>query len=208
MSPRLNAPSPGHEGAFPILVPPRLLAAFRTLKEEPVLSGGSAVQVWTGRSDDIFETFDLDFITGLRVWDLVQCGLHPEPSGRHLVVDGVAVEFPSGPLGVGDLFLDSRKDTVLAPTTDGEWVRVIRPEACVLDRLTLVAGSSISAAFLQAAAVVVAQSSQPSWDQDWLEAGAMQAGLGRLWNHLRTELEKEQPSQEGLEQAIRIGWDR
>jgi len=199
-------PESNRGAAHPIHVPPRLLAAFRSLGDEPVLSGGSAVQVWTGRSEGIFATFDLDFITGIGVRDLIKCGIQPEESGRHVVVDGVAVEFPVGPLGVGDLFLDPRADTVKVPTTDGEWIRCIRPEACTLDRLTLVAGSSFSAGFLQAAAVVVTQSSNPIWDQEWIDQGAVKAGLGRLWNHLKAELSKGHPTRKGLTQAIKMGW--
>ncbi len=193
---------------FPIHVPPRLMEAFRTLNTEPVLSGGSAVQVWTGRFDDIFQTHDLDFITHLRVRDLEQAGIALEEAGRHAEVDGVAVEFPTGPLGVGNIILDPTHDTILVPTDCGEPMRCIRPEVCVLDRLVLVAGDANSAAFLQASAVLMIQSENPGWDQEWLESSAPKAGLGRLWEHLKAEMVREHPSEEGVRQAIQIGWDQ
>lgn len=91
-----------HYAPTPISVPKALLDAFELLKAEAVLVGGSAVQVWVGRRDGIFATGDLDFISHLAVKDLAKAGLHMEgPSGRHVVVEGVPIEFPSGPLGLG-----------------------------------------------------------------------------------------------------------
>lgn len=193
--------------AFAVPVPPRLLAAFRDLQVEPVLSGGAAVQVWTGRADDLFRTADLDFITHIQVRELVNAGLDCQIDGRHALVDGVPIEFPGGPLGVGDLDLDPVRDTDLVPTTSGGSVRCIRPEACVLDRLALVAGSQTRSAFLQAAAVVVTQAGQAAWDQDWIDAGAQAARLGRLWDLLKQVLERGNPSELDMDQAIRLGWD-
>lgn len=190
---------------FPIRIPPRLLEAFRTLKADPVLVGGSAVQVWTGRSDDIFQTFDLDFITHLQIRDLSQVGIDPEETGRHVVVDGVAVEFPTGPLAIGDLYLDPKLDSILVLTTAGDQVRCLRPEACVLDRLAQVAAWKVSAAYLQASVIVVAQSDSPAWDQEWIDQNAVKAGLGRQWEHLKIEL--EYPSPAGMRKALELGWD-
>jgi hypothetical protein len=191
--------------AAPIHVPERLLKAFRALNADPVLVGGSAVQVWTGRSDGIFQTFDLDFITHLCVKDLALVGIELEPAGRHAVVDGVAVEFPVGPLAVNSLYLDPKMDVVTVPTILGGHVRCIRPEVCVLDRLAQVAAWKVSAAFLQASAVVVAQAKSPGWDQDWIDRNASKAGLSKQWEHLKAELEN--PSKAGLDRALSIGWD-
>lgn len=202
-----NPSAPARNHPFPIHVPQSLLDGFRLLGTEPILSGGSAVQVWTGRSDEIFQTHDLDFITHLTVSDLVKAGIVLEKSGRHAVVDGIAIEFPSGPLGVGNLYLDPHRDSVLTPTTSGGFLRCIRPEACVLDRLSLVAGSRFSAGFLQAAAVVVAQSKAPGWDDEWIDGAAMEARLGKLWEHLKAELEREHPSASSVDLALEIGWD-
>lgn len=191
--------------ATPIHIPKRLMEAFRSLNADPILVGGSAVQVWTGRFDDIFETGDLDFITHLHTGDFVVAGIEFERTGRHVVVDGVAIEFPSGPLGVGNLYLDPVADTVLIPTLDGDQVRCIRPEACVLDRLAQVAGWEVSAAFLQASAVVVTQSEGPGWDQAWIDRNAPNAGLGKMWEFLKAELDN--PSADGAERALKVGWD-
>lgn len=192
--------------AFSIVkVPARLLEVFRELRADPVLSGGSAVQVWTGRTDGDFETHDLDFITHLWARDFEPFGITRSDSGRHIEVDGVAIEFPAGPLGVGDLDLDPQKDTLLVPTSSGEHIRCIRPEASVLDRLALVANDQTSSAFFQASAIVVAQSESPHWDQAWIDHNAPIARLGRLWEFLKTEV--AHPSSEGLNQALSIGWD-
>ena len=80
--------------ATPLHVPQRLLEAFRALKVDPVLSGGAALQIWTGRFDDIFMTPDLDMVSHLQVRELIEHGINIEKSGRHAIVDGVAVELP------------------------------------------------------------------------------------------------------------------
>ena len=192
--------------ATPLHVPQRLLEAFRALKVDPVLSGGAALQIWTGRFDDIFMTPDLDMVSHLQVRELIEHGINIEKSGRHAIVDGVAVEFPSGDLAVNDLYLDRKADTVLVPTLTGDRIRCIRPEACVLDRLTQVVVGKVRAAFLQAAAVVVAQSGTPGWDADWIERSAVKAGLSRIWTHLKADLEN--PSEDGIDRAVEIGTDR
>lgn len=191
--------------AMPIHIPPSLMDVFRGLKADPVLVGGSAVQVWAKRKDGVFLTYDLDFITYLQLRDLSTAGLPLEESGRHALVEGVAIEFPSGPLGVGDLILDPNKDTLFAPTTCGDRVRCLRPEACVLDRLAQVAGWQVSAAYLQAMGIVVAQYGSSDWDQAWIDEHAAQANLGRQWENLKADLEN--PSPLGLEKAIGLGWD-
>jgi hypothetical protein len=190
---------------MPIHVPARLLEVFRGLKAESVLVGGTAVQVWARRSDGVFLTYDLDFITSLRASDLTTAGFTLEESGRHILVEGVAIEFPSGPLGVGDLMLDPRRDTILAPTTHGDWVRCLKPGACVLDRLAQVAGWKVSAAYLQATGIVVAQVGSPDWNQEWIDEYAAQANLGRQWENLKADLDDPSPS--GLQRALDLGWD-
>ena len=100
--------------ACPINVPPKLLRAFRKLGADPVLSGGMAVQVWTG--------------------------------------------------------------TGFAP------------------------------GFLQAAEVAIMQAQTPCWDDEWIDQSAQKAGLGKLWNHLKIELEGGHPTPAGLEKALKLGW--
>lgn len=89
MSPRSRRPPgqerPGPFKPFRIQVPARLIKAFRRLGVEPILVGGAAVQVWTGRTDGPFLTGDLDFITSLNLSDLGREGLPLEPSGRHII---------------------------------------------------------------------------------------------------------------------------
>jgi len=90
-----------HYAPTPIGIPSALLDAFERLKAEAMVVGGSAVQVWVGKSGGIFASGDLDFITHLTVKDLLQAGIRLKAaSGRHAVVDGISIEFPTGPLAV------------------------------------------------------------------------------------------------------------
>ena len=190
----------------PAVIPPRLLQAFSDLKAGAILVGGAAIQVWTGRSDGLFQTLDLDFITPLNASDFQgMAGFVRE--GRYLVVDGIAVEFPSGPLGVADLFLDPVKDTVLVPTSTGGTIRCIRPEAILLDRLAQVVGWKHADAYPQALAVAVVQGNQPGWDWEWLESAARKSRLCHALSHLRHELESDRPSPESLDVALELDWD-
>jgi hypothetical protein len=100
-------------------VPKALLDAFELFGAEAVLVGGSAVQVWVGKRDGIFATGDLDFITHISVGDLAKAGLHvAEPSGRHVVIDGIPIEFPTGPLAVGDYVFTKGEASVSIPTVE------------------------------------------------------------------------------------------
>lgn len=191
----------------PVDVPRRLIEAFSRLNARPILVGGKAVQVWTGLTEGLFQTFDLDFITSLRSEDLVRLGLGLESSGRHVMVDGVPVEFPSGPLAVGDLQLDPLKDTCEVPTLAGDLIRCIRPEACVLDRVAQVAAWQVAEAYAQAAGVAAAQSGHPGWDGLWIDAAARKAGLSKLWTQLKHVLERGAPSESAMDDALRLGWD-
>lgn len=177
------------------------------LKAEAVLVGGSAVQVWVGQREGIFATGDLDFITHLSVRDLAKAGIHMEETwGRHVVVDGVPIEFPVGPLAVGDCVFEKGEASTLVPTVEGRPVLCLRPEASVLDRLAWVAGVRLDVAYAQALAVAVSQSRQVDWDGDWIDTIALKAGLGRLWRHLKDELASGAPTNRGLALALRIGW--
>ena len=196
-----------HYAPTPVGVPKALLDAFESLKAEAVLVGGSAVQVWVGKQDGIFATGDLDFITHLTVMDLAKAGIHvEEPLGRHVVVDGIPIEFPSGPLAVGDYVFAKGEASVLVPTLDGRSILCLRPEASVLDRLTWVAGDQLEVAYAQALAVAVTQFSQMEWDGDWIDQVATKANLGKLWRHLKKDLASGAPGIAGLNRAIKIGW--
>lgn len=196
-----------HYAPTPIAVPSKLLDAFEELHAGAVLVGGAAVQVWVGRKDDVFATGDLDFITHLSARDLIPLGIQIEASGRHVLVDGVAIEFPTGPLAVGACIFEKGEAVVSVPTLDGRPVLCLRPEASALDRLTWVAGDGLEVAYMQALAVTAAQYQQPEWDDSWADRTAAKAGLLKLWEHLKKDLASGHPGIEGLEAAIRVGWD-
>lgn len=192
----------------PVAVPDRLLDAFARLGAEAVLVGGSAVQVWVGRRDGIFTTGDLDFITALTVRELAEAGLAGAVvDGRHLVVEGVPIEFPSGPLAVGSHVFAPGEAAVPVPTLGGRSCLCLRPEASVLDRLAWVAGDRLELAYAQALAVAAVQAREPDWDGAWMARTAARARLGRLWAHLDRDLATGSPGPSGLAQALRIGWD-
>lgn len=191
----------------PVDIPRQLIEAFSLLNARPILVGGKAVQVWTGLTEGLFQTFDLDFITSLRSEDLAGLGLGLKSSGRHVMVDGVPVEFPSGPLAVGDLQLDPNADTREVPTLAGDLIRCVRPEVCVLDRLAQVAAWQVAEGYAQAAGVAAAQAGQPGWDEAWIEGAAQRAGLSKLWALLKGELERGNPSEATMDEALRLGWD-
>lgn len=202
---------PGSAGGglrpHPVDVPHRLVAAFESLGARPVLVGGTAVQAWTGLSEGVFQTFDLDFVTTLRRQDFERLGMPLEVSGRHMVVDGRPVEYPSGPLAVGDLVLDPVKDARPVPTHAGDSILCLRPEACTMDRLAQVAAWGVAEAYLQAMAIAAAQGAEPGWDPAWIGWAAKEAGLSKQWAHLRLAMQDEQPQASRLEEALQIGWD-
>lgn len=197
-----------HYAPSPVRVPVLLLDAFERLQARAVLVGGAAVQVWTGRREGIFATGDLDFITHLTTRDLLQAGFRiEEASGRHVVLEGIPVEFPSGPLAVGDHVYAGDEAAVPVPTVEGRAILCLRPEASVLDRLAWVAGDRLEVGYAQALAVAACQSGQLEWNGDWIEATAKKARLLRLWTHLRDDVASGAPGLEGLVQALRLGWD-
>jgi hypothetical protein len=197
----------GHLRPFPIAIPKRLIEAFHRLQVEPILVGGSAVQVWTGEREGLFATLDLDFIAPLDISDLARAGIQLERSGRHAEVDGVVIEFPSGPLAVGDLILDSIYSTTKVPTEDRNQIVCIRPEPCVLDRLAWVASGDAIQAYPQAMAVAVAQMDSEGWDEFWMDSNAPKAGLSKLWKHLRAEIQSGDLKPDALDLVLRMGWD-
>ncbi len=196
-----------HYAPSPISVPTALLDGFERLEAKAVLVGGAAVQVWVGRRDGIFATGDLDFITHLTVSDLVQAGVCLTPaSGRHVVVDGMPIEFPSGPLGVGDYIYTPGEASVEVPTLDGRPIFCLRPEASVLDRLAWVAGDQLEVGYAQALAIAASQYRQMDWDDGWIETTSVKASLGKLWRHLKKDMASGAPGVSGLDRALRIGW--
>ncbi len=190
----------------PIAIPSQLMEAFRKLNAKPTLVGGAAVQVWTGQSDGLFQTGDMDFITHLNVGDFEKLNGF-ERQGRYLIVSGIAVEFPSGPLGVAGVYLDPQGDTVNVTTTTGEMIRCIRPEALLLDRLAQVVGWKHADAYVQALALLVVQGDQRGWDWSWLEEAAGNSRLTGALSFLREEWDSEDPAPENVENALKLDWD-
>jgi len=68
------------------------------------------VEVWTGEREGVFKTSDLDFIGPdfLTAYKIQEAGIEGSQAvnSRHILVESVPVEFPVGPLGVGDALLD------------------------------------------------------------------------------------------------------
>lgn len=195
---------------YPLTVPGRLVEALAELGISPVLVGGAAVQVWTGKCEGVFATKDLDFLAPVTVGELASRGFEHDGVGRHLVVDGVAIEFPSGPLAVGDLILAEDEGAVEIPVSPSGVVRCLRPEACALDRLTWVAADRSEAAYNQALAVILVQSESGAWDWEWGANAAKLAGLHGLWVHVCAAAESARrgvfdPRSPVL--AASIGWD-
>lgn len=180
-----------------------------------MLVGGAVVEVWTGEREGVFKTMDLDFIgpNFLTANSIHLLGLPGVEGGevigsRHILVEGLPIEFPVGPLGVGDADLRIEDATVSITTLSGDRIRCLRPEACVLDRLATVASAyGHSEQYVQSLAVAASQVEQPGWSEAWIESTARQARLHRLWTHLKGELESGEPHPERLEEAMRIGWD-
>ena len=77
----------------------------------------------------------------------------------------------------------------------------------MLDRLAQVAAWQVAEAYAQAAGVAAAQSGQREWDGNWIEEAAQRAGLSKLWTLLKAELERDQPSETAMNEALQLGWD-
>ena len=100
---------------------------------DAVLSGGSVVTIY---SDNEYQSFDLDFVTTERMnrlEDVMASIGYQRASGRHFEHPSsrYLVEFPSGPLSVGDEVL---RDTGRVTTPVGT-IRLLTPTQCVMDRL-------------------------------------------------------------------------
>lgn len=101
-----------------------------------ILSGGAAVSIY---SDNAYESADLDFITseGKKALQAAvkEIGFTSRDGSRmfeHPNTDWY-VEFPAGPLGFGDAYVNA-EDIPLLSTQYGE-LRIITPTLSVIDRL-------------------------------------------------------------------------
>lgn len=96
------------------------------------LCGGAVVSIY---SENEFESYDLDFVPlGLaRKVDSAMKGLGFERRGRHWIHPRTRywVEFPSGPVQVGDAVV---RDFAERATPSGT-LRLLHPTECVMDRL-------------------------------------------------------------------------
>ena len=143
------------------------LAAFvnETLLEagiSSVLSGGSCVSVWT---DNRFASLDLDFILGgLHTQNSVKnalatIGFNPMASNSRYYEHKetkLTLEFPNGPLAVGDELLDPRNAANIETKTGS--LRLLKPTDCVKDRLAAYYHWQDAQAFIQAVGVAKDQS--------------------------------------------------
>jgi len=100
------------------------------------LSGGAAVTIF---SDNAYESADLDFVTSesnkLIKATIAKLGFQQSGSSRMFEHPNSEwyVEFPPGPLGFGDTYIDARKIPMLE-TRYGP-IRIITPTLCIIDRL-------------------------------------------------------------------------
>lgn len=101
-----------------------------------ILSGGAAVSIY---SDNAYESADLDFITSegkkalqAAVKEIGFTSRHGSRMFEHPNTDWY-VEFPAGPLGFGDAYVNA-EDIPLLSTQYGE-LRIITPTLSVIDRL-------------------------------------------------------------------------
>lgn len=107
--------------------------ALEAARIDAVLSGGSVVTIYT---ENEYESFDLDFVTNERIDRLENVmkvlGFERGP-GRHFEHPNSRyyVEFPAGPLAVGDQPVE---DTARLLTSTGT-IRILTPTQCVMDRL-------------------------------------------------------------------------
>ena len=111
-------------------------AALEEAKITATLSGGAAVSIF---SDNAYQSADLDFVTSEsnKVIKTVIAKLGFKQSGTGRMFEHPEsewyIEFPPGPLGFGDTYVDAKVIPMLK--TQYGPIRVITPTLCVIDRL-------------------------------------------------------------------------
>jgi hypothetical protein len=141
-----------------------------------VLGGGGAVTQYTNNE---YMSNDLDFITVARnkVIAPVVAELGFQPRGKDFVHpdSDYFIEFPPGPLSVGDRYIDT-SETALLDTKYGK-LRIITPTQCVMDRLSWFIHQNDKQALQQAVMVAVHQ--DIDWDdvRHWAEGEGATAAL-------------------------------
>lgn len=111
-------------------------AALENSDITATLSGGAAVTIF---SDNAYQSADLDFVTSesnkIILATISKLGFEQSQNTRMFEHPNSEwyVEFPPGPLGFGDTYIDARKIPML--NTKYGPIRIITPTLCVIDRL-------------------------------------------------------------------------
>jgi hypothetical protein len=133
---------------------------------DAILSGGSCVSIWT---EELYVSDDLDFIlTGLESNRAIrkalgEVGFVPDYPGSRYYVHPEAelsLEFPPGPLAVGNEFIPAARAAQIE--TDTGVLKLLAPTDCVKDRLAGYYAWGDKQNFEQA--VMVAQKHGVHWD--------------------------------------------
>ncbi|MCL2654536.1 MAG: hypothetical protein FWD65_02390 [Coriobacteriia bacterium] len=136
---------------------------------DAVLVGGAAVSFY---SDNVYQTYDLDFITRHRT-EVVAAALEPlgfkrKNNERHFSCPDTdfLVEFPSGELSFGETNMPIESTSVL--TTPLGTIRVITPTQSVMDRLAAYIYWKDKPSFDQA--VMIVKGNPIDWEQlfEWV----------------------------------------
>lgn len=143
---------------------------------DAVLTGGGAVVIWTGQEG---QSFDLDFVSPASDKKLraVMGELGFDKRGKDYIHPGTKffVEFPSGPLAVGQA-LANEGDSVTFKVGRRS-IRVVSPTFCVMDRLAQYFHWNDRSALDQAVAVAEKHPVNFARIQSWATAEGMTGKL-------------------------------
>lgn len=162
---------------------------FRRRKINVVLSGGSCVSIY---SRDKYVSMDLDFVNAafakrtLIKAAMEALGFHEENRYFRHPDTGILIEFPPGPLGIGD---EPVKQIVEMETGVGT-LRIISPTDCVKDRLSWFYHGGDTECLEQA--VLVAQDNQI--DLGEVERWSRAEGKSAVFAQIRERLRKPRAS--------------
>ncbi len=142
------------------------------------LSGGAVVSIYTHNE---YESHDLDFITSERNTTIAQAltplGFRHEPGTREFTHPGTDffVEFPPGPLGLGETVIE-HSDAAVIQTGYGS-LRILTPTQSAMDRLAGYVAWGDNQALDQA--VMIARHHELDWPAltQWAEREGADAAL-------------------------------
>ncbi len=170
------------------------------------LSGGAAVSIYT---ENEYESHDLDFVTSERnstiASALAPLGFTSEPGTRainHPDTD-YFIEFPPGPLGLGETVIDYQ-DTVVLESAFGR-LRILTPTQSAMDRLASYIAWRDNQAFDQA--VMIARYHDLDWESisRWVDnEGADAALVERVKNRAGRGLTPAEALRSALESTSTI----